>query len=275
MSVPFDVFAYKQELLLLKKQIHEALKKYPEGILKRYCDHKNGKEYPAFRVYSKKNHSVKGITKDRKAICLYAEKDFLQKKEQLIDYNLEVVDSFMFPLEDLSVENIISKMNPDFLPYLFAEKYMQYDLPANPEAANRIVAWMRIPCPPSDYRQEELKHLTTAGFKVRSKSEVVLTEKLKELRLPFKYECPIYLSGRQFLPDFTVMRADGKFVFMEHCGLMTEEQYASNFWWKMKEYANHGICLWDNLILTFDNKDGSIDVKLIEAEIRSKIFISQ
>ena len=42
---------------------------------------------------------------------------------------------------------------------------------------------------------------------------------------------------------------------------------------KMQLYASVGIVPWDNLIVTYDNSDGIIDLRIVKAEIENKLVL--
>ena len=267
-----DFLAYKEKMLATKHSIICQLKKYPKGNLRIYQYNKGGKRYTTFKVHIDGKHPLRSITKNHELVTQYAEKEFLTEKIKLVEHNIQYADSFITTFEDLSPSSVIQHVNPLLWPFLAFHGSYDYALPSDPFFARKIIEWMKIPCPKNTYYPEELKHRTTAGCIVRSKSEAVWAEKLKHYRLPFKYEFPLHLNGEEYRPDFTVMRQDGKMVYIEHCGLMIQENYMRHFQKKMQDYYRNGIVLWDNLILTFDDSEGRIDVNLIDAEINNKIL---
>lgn len=97
----------------------------------------------------------------------------------------------------------------------------------------------------SNYKPEEKRHTTSRGLKVRSKSEVLITE----------------------------MLPDGRVFYWEHCGLMSLKEYREHQKWKMEVYEKAGIVPWKNLIVTYDDEDGNINVGIIESEIQNKLII--
>ena len=71
------------------------------------------------------------------------------------------------------------------------------------------------------------------------------------------------------MPDFTIKRPrDGKIIYWEHLGMTADAAYLESNIKKMRQYAEVGITPWDNLIITYDQSDGGIDVKIIDALIR-------
>ena len=223
----FDIKHYKQKMLDLKASIIEKLRKYPAGELYIYSEHKKGKLYLSFRKKLPGSGQYQTITKDTLQIQKFAEKKFLEEKLRRVQHNIEQSENLILNFEDLSIQSILEKLDERLFPYLDFSKPLEFDLPSDPEAAKKIINWMAIPCPPSNYFPAELKHRTSMDFYVRTKSEVIWAEKLKQFRLPFKFELPIQIRNEVYLPDFTVMRQDGKLVYIEHCGMMIEDRTCS------------------------------------------------
>ena len=42
--------------------------------------------------------------------------------------------------------------------------------------------------------------------------------------------------------------------------------------WKLEIYESVGIVPWKNLIVTYDNERGTIDIPVLESEIRNKLL---
>jgi exodeoxyribonuclease V alpha subunit len=119
------------------------------------------------------------------------------------------------------------------------------------------------------YRAEALIHVTARGELVRSKSEVIIANRLDEHGLSYEYEKELLPPGGDArdmrLPDFTISR-HGKTYYWEHCGMMADPVYAQK--WReirLPWYKRHGFD--DLLIVTEDGPDGSIDTTAIDAKI--------
>lgn len=112
--------------------------------------------------------------------------------------------------------------------------------------------WQNAPYEKSDYRSDLCKHVTSRGLKVRSKSELLIAEKLYAYNIPFRYEQVLRIQNVSLIPDFTIRRNDGKIFFWEHEGLTNVREYIE--WQKHKGelYASAGIVPWDNFIVTYD-----------------------
>ena len=132
--------------------------------------------------------------------------------------------------------------------------------------------WAQAPYHMSGYKPDQKKQTTSRGLHVRSKSELLIAEKLYEFDIPFRYEEVIMIAGRQYAPDFKILRKSGKLVYWEHFGLMENQDYRHKNKWKLSVYEHAGIVPWRNLIVTYDEYDGGINLAVIESEIRNKLL---
>ena len=117
------------------------------------------------------------------------------------------------------------------------------------------------------YKEEERKHLYK-GIYYRSKSEAVIAMLLESYGIEFKYEVRIEVGGRAVYPDFVIRRKrDGKIILWEHFGMIHDEEYQQGMFRKLIAYHEAGYNIWDNLIVSFDSENGSIDIDSIEKMI--------
>ncbi|MFA5634680.1 MAG: hypothetical protein WC977_02135 [Anaerovoracaceae bacterium] len=136
-----------------------------------------------------------------------------------------------------------------------------------------IEEWKSKPFEKSEIFPENLKHGTSSGIKVRSKSECIIAELLEAKGIPFRYEAALKLNEKTYYPDFTILRPkDGKIVYWEHFGMTDDTGYNNTMMQKLVAYNRFGITLWDQLITTFEGKDVSIDVQHINKVIQLLIL---
>lgn len=116
--------------------------------------------------------------------------------------------------------------------------------------------------------------ITLKGERVRSKSEVLISERLNYYGVPYRYEKPIDLSDWNKVvtcrPDFTVMnRRTGKIILYEHLGKMDDENYVSANMRKLDLYEKNGYLLGDNLIVTHETSRAPLNVKVLDSYIKT------
>lgn len=138
------------------------------------------------------------------------------------------------------------------------------------EFSAEIRNWLKTGVPTNPYAPEELKYLSRAGIKLRSKSEMIIADKLTEYGIAFKYEALFTSRNFSAYPDFTIRRWDGQLVLWEHFGLMNDEAYTEKALRKIRTYQSLGFSLHKNFIVTFE-KDVE-DRKLLEKIIESYLL---
>ncbi len=115
-------------------------------------------------------------------------------------------------------------------------------------------------------------YLTSAGYKVRSKSEAMIVEALCSDNIVAEYEKPLYLKikGRNVIkiyPDFTFTNKYGLPIYWEHFGMLSNEIYKEDMLRKLETYIDNGIIPSVNLIITAEKLDGSFDMGVISRTV--------
>lgn len=121
--------------------------------------------------------------------------------------------------------------------------------------------------------EQNLIHKTLKGDLVRSKSEVIIADALYRAGISYEYEKELDLGedGKKS-PDFTIENAESGITFYwEHCGMLGNPGYKKRWLEKKDVYLKHGIKEGENLIISEDGLDGSIDSVKIE-ELIKKYF---
>ena len=111
-----------------------------------------------------------------------------------------------------------------------------------------------------DFYPDKLIHTTIRKELVRSKSELVIANRLAAHGFSYYYEKPLKVSEKDFVrPDFTIMY-QGEEWYWEHLGLLDDEKYRKR--WKRKEkwYRKHGF--FERLITS--QEVGGLDSKKID-----------
>jgi len=106
---------------------------------------------------------------------------------------------------------------------------------------------------------EHLRHRASDGTLVRSKSEVVILNRILERFGPgvFVYEqrLPGTVTGGRLLPDFTATTDSGDMIVLEHLGMLGIPSYQTSWEWKKQWYAANGFVEGETLFTT-DEFDG-------------------
>ena len=127
--------------------------------------------------------------------------------------------------------------------------------------------WARSGGNESDFHKESLTSTAADGTMRRSKGELLIGAKLDQYRIPYIYEATAH-PDLPWVPDFKILRPrDHKIFFWEHFGMVNNSEYMDHCRRKLADYESAGIVPWDNLIITYDQPDGGINEKLIDAMI--------
>lgn len=137
------------------------------------------------------------------------------------------------------------------------------------------------------YLEKNLIHQASDGTMLRSKSELLIYQRLLDKRLDPIYEKPLQINGVEKLPDFTIENEEsGKIYYWEHCGMLYDDEYKKRWEAKKKWYRKNRILPYEEgggengtLIVTEDkplimhdgNIRGGFSVKDIDA-ILQKVF---
>lgn len=131
------------------------------------------------------------------------------------------------------------------------------------------------------FLEDRLIHRTERGDLVRSKSELVIADKLHARGVVYAYEQPLILGeGKVRYPDFTIAdHTSGITYYWEHLGLLEDPEYSARWERKKKEYIAAGIKPYDEggsseriLIETRDDARGGLDAGQI-AKIINEIVL--
>lgn len=125
--------------------------------------------------------------------------------------------------------------------------------------------WLARPFTPKGFKEGAPMFISTTGIRVRSKSELIIIERLIAKQIPFRYECPLQLRSRTIHPDFTILRlSDRKELYLEHLGRMDDPDYEDDLAKRINEYYKAGIYPNDRLYFTFESSRTQLDVALID-----------
>lgn len=120
-------------------------------------------------------------------------------------------------------------------------------------------------------------HETLAKDKVRSKSEVLIADRLFNAGIPYRYEEKLVLeeevpgpeSLQTYYPDFTILKKSTReIVYWEHLGKMGDPIYCRDNLAKLHTYMRHGIIQGKNLIITYESADIPLFTKDVDILIR-------
>ena len=243
------------------KNVNDEIYSFPEGTLNQ--SKRGQKTAYSWSITQNGNRKRIVITNNDVMISSLARKEYLRAQRDVLRSNIELLRKIEQRYIELTEDNIFEQVKKAYknLPkeYFLDGYYGMKD-------------WGDCDYVQSDYRPENKIHVTSRGLKVRSKSELIICENLYANNVEFRYEQILKIGDRTFAPDFTIKRKDGKIIYWEHCGLVENEGYMASHRNKIRTYEGAGIVPWDNLIVTYDNPDGTLNIRIIDSEIQNKIL---
>ena len=99
------------------------------------------------------------------------------------------------------------------------------------------------------------------GDLVRSKSELIIANKLFEAGIPYRYEAQLILEGRILHPDFTILDVKHRReAYWEHFGLMDDVDYVTENLDRLNLYSHNKIYLGERLFITMESHATPLDI---------------
>lgn len=278
-TLDFDAMLHRLEEL--KKSYNIELARL-EGVVPGHLTgtHRNGRQnYLQTQIIDAK-YRRHGISQEPDTLKKLCRKAYLKEALVNIDDNIKCLTTAKSQFINLNSDQIIQS-----LPKVYQTVPTEYFFPGafddilakaaveDAEIAAKIKAWCEEPYEQSTYMQEKRVHTTSRGEKMRSKNEVLHAEVMYRLGIPFRYEPVLHIGANDLIPDFMILRIrDAKIFYAEHCGMPFNKKYMEHHKWKMELYETIGIVPWDNLIVTYGDIKGNIDVRIMESELKSKLL---
>lgn len=127
---------------------------------------------------------------------------------------------------------------------------------------------------------KELKLITQNGEHVRSKSELIIADRLRAAGVPYFYEDPLIMADEKnskealtpclyWHPDFRVQNTrTGKQYYWEHFGMLDNTEYCDSCQSKLEIYAKYGYFPGENLIITSESSDHGLNLEYVDCLIK-------
>jgi energy-coupling factor transporter ATP-binding protein EcfA2 len=125
------------------------------------------------------------------------------------------------------------------------------------------------------FLDSNLIHRTQRGERVRSKSELIIADKLYAAGIDYEYEPRISLNGVERYPDFVIEDDEsGETWYWEHLGMMSVPAYLQRWEAKLEDYKAAGILPieegggeFGSLVTTMEYEGLGFDSQLIDGVI--------
>lgn len=165
---------------------------------------------------------------------------------------------------DADIEKVFDSMPEALKPYITANE--KTDTGYAQRWQNRVVAQAKRLGDDEGYK-------TMRGDVVRSKSEVIIADRLFKAGIPYRYEVSFPMKFedlKNVYPDFQILKTSTKEEFFwEHLGMMDDPKYANAQLKKISSYARKGYIPGKNLILTFESKERPLDTFCVDGLIET------
>lgn len=94
--------------------------------------------------------------------------------------------------------------------------------------------------------------------------------------IPYRYEYPLVLDGNvRVYPDFTILKMpERQEVYLEHFGMMDDEEYVEKALFKLSNYERNDIFLGVNLFITYETGKRPINTRALDKMLR-QIFCEE
>ena len=249
-----------QKLQHVHKEVEKETRRLPDGMLRIAQKTKHVEYYAS----SKDNNPGTYITKGKLKVAAHlAQKAYNQHILKLLEREMQAIEKYLQQThKGKAITNYYrtlctARRNLIRPVTLLDELYIK-------EWKN--VQWTGLP-----FDQDSPEMFTTNGERVRSKSEVLISDSLNRFGIPYRYEYPLQLkSGITLHPDFLCLNVRTRQEFYwEHFGMMTNSDYAENAIHKLRQYSDNHLYPGINLIITMETSTSSLNLKYIEQQIRN------
>ena len=242
------------ELKKIVKEKEKSLKKVPQGIVNVH----NSKGRVQYYYKENSKAKVRRYLKENEKILVkeLCQKDYDERVLDSAKKELKILEKLYKIYQSKVCEEIFESLN------IHRQKFV---VPLRLPDKEYIERWENELYEKPGFAADYPEYYTDKGERVRSKSEVLIANALKNRGIPYKYEYPIRLdNGLTYHPDFRILKIKNrKIVYWEHFGKMDDPEYVEKVVRKLNAYAQNDIFPGKNLIVTFENGKRPLNLKSI------------
>lgn len=257
------IYERKNELEKACSLLKSEIEKSPKGCL-RISASRGSTQY--YHKTTSKNPVVKYIPKsDINLVYLLAQKNYDQKLMKELNKELDEINQFCNNYHPEDIQKVYDNFNIHrkalITPIILSDK-------------DYIEQWENIEYEHMGFREETPEYYTAKGERVRSKSEIIIADTLHRMKIPYRYEYPVIMSGIGTVHvDFYCLnvRTREEFVW-EHFGMMDDDIYSNGAIGKLEKYMLNDYWPGLNFIATFESSEHPLSTKIIEACIKKYLI---
>jgi len=234
------------------RDIETKIALLPEGRIN--VKHRNGKTYYYMAGEAPAEKYIRPA--DHKLIGQLAQKDYLKKVLKEAKLELKAIEKMIRVYPDRLAEDVFNQLTDE------RKKHVRPVSICDDSYADR---WMNKPYQHKSFKKGSPEFYTLKGERVRSKSEVIIADRLMAKGIPYKYECPLKLGKVIIHPDFSILKmSNRKILYHEHCGKMDDPGYTEDMIIRANRFSEAGIILGDRLFYTFESSAVPLDIKALD-----------
>lgn len=239
----------------MEQQAEQKLMSFPEGRIK---IKQSGNRLYYFHIGEKDITKEKRLNEnDKKLIEDLIQKSYIKKVLASLKIEKEFLEKTIGKYPETVAEDVYEHIS---------DNRRQIIKPIVLTDEQYIQRWMNTPFSPKPITSEQPVFITLKGEHVRSKSEMIIADRLLANGIPYKYECPLKIKNGVIHPDFTILKvSERRILYLEHCGKMDDPKYTeSSVVKRVNDYSLAGVSLGDNLFLTFESSSTPLDVRVLD-----------
>lgn len=220
--------------------------------------HKAGNAYQ-YAEYSLKDNTHHALSKSKKLrqIKRLCQAEYCEKLYKAVKEREKLLNQVLPKLQKTNLERVMSRLHP-------GKQVMVDDCVV--DDGTYAAAWSL-----QEYSQKDPPangFHTERGDLVRSKSELMIANKLLAGRIPYRYEAELRLPECTLHPDFTVLNPRTRKVYIwEHLGMAGDAEYSTGALTRLALLQKRGYLPGVNLILTVESARQPLDSRLIQKVI--------
>ena len=251
-----DVTLRINELKKLQETLGTSIKNGPKGSLI-VSSRKGGAEY-----YQQKEGKCTYISvKNQELIKSLAQMDYQRKTIQICKNEIKVLTKLIRKYEAKGSRGINTSN------VYFTQNKHRQSLTSPVTYSNKmyIENWEQKEYQPKKLYKDQVTYQTQKGEIVRSKSELIIANILKENNIPYHYEYPFETSKGIFHPDFFCLNVRTRQEFYwEHFGMLDDTDYLKTALQKLNILSENNLIPGKNLITTFETSDTPISASYVQ-----------
>ncbi len=249
-------------LKLLQSQLEKKLQEAPEGRIQ----FREKSESTRFFCYvPQKTEEYLGKEKETKIKKLAQKKLDQELLKEVLREKIEL-ERVLQRLENTKgpkgLEEVFENFPEKLKPYVSLDPVTEQEY---------VQKWLkRIPGEPRNKKPDTLFY-SIKGDLVRSKSEILIADRLYNAGIPYVYERAYepYLGSALIFPDFTILHPKTYEVwYWEHFGMMDDTKYSTEAKKRLEDYSFKDIYPGKNLIITFETSKSPLNTDYIENIIK-------